>query len=190
MASNLLNVPVSRSMYEIKTSYHGKRLNDFHSLVAMHKKAHSFAALTRSGFLHASHLVNKTRIVRTFHGIISIYSVLCDCSSTVRDALMMRFQRNTDRSPCTRITPNRLLPQVKSNERELQSKKCYLILKSPSTKSQILPILRRAANRSLKSCALISTLKTINSSRKLSPLHVPLLVYLGKNSDRSDWVNQ
>ena len=34
--------------YEIKTSYHGKCLNDFCSLVAMHKKTHSFVFMHRS----------------------------------------------------------------------------------------------------------------------------------------------
>ena len=46
------------SKYEIKTSYHGKCLNDFYSRVAMHQK------LTRSPrsvvrFFDASQLVNK-----------------------------------------------------------------------------------------------------------------------------------
>lgn len=35
---------------DIKTLLHGKCSNDFYSLVAMHKKAHSFAALIRVGF--------------------------------------------------------------------------------------------------------------------------------------------
>ena len=38
------------SMYEMKTSYHGKCLNDFYSLVAMHIKIHFFAALSYSFF--------------------------------------------------------------------------------------------------------------------------------------------
>ena len=38
-------------LYEVKTSYHGKRLNDFYSLIAMHQKTHFFAALNRWFFL-------------------------------------------------------------------------------------------------------------------------------------------
>ena len=38
------------STYEIKTSHHGKCLDNFYSLVVMHQKTHSFAALIRSFF--------------------------------------------------------------------------------------------------------------------------------------------
>ena len=38
------------STYEIKTAYHGKCLDNFYSLVVMHQKIHSFAALIRSFF--------------------------------------------------------------------------------------------------------------------------------------------
>ena len=45
-----LSVRKNFSTYEIKTLHHGKCLNDFYSLVAMHKKTHSFSALIRSFF--------------------------------------------------------------------------------------------------------------------------------------------
>ena len=38
------------STYEIKTSRHGKCLDNFYSLVVMHQKTDSFAALIRSFF--------------------------------------------------------------------------------------------------------------------------------------------
>ena len=45
------NVKKNLGLYEVKTSYHGKRLNDFYSLIAMHQKTHFFAALNRWFFL-------------------------------------------------------------------------------------------------------------------------------------------
>lgn len=48
-------------MFEIKTLHHGEYLNDFYSLVALHKKklTRSLRSLVR--FLDGSQLVNKNR---------------------------------------------------------------------------------------------------------------------------------
>ena len=54
------SVRKSLIMYEIKTLQHGKCLNDFYSLVPMHK-FHLFDALTHSSFL--MHLSRGMKIV-------------------------------------------------------------------------------------------------------------------------------
>ena len=71
MASNFWNVSVSKKISQyvwIKNIippypwYHGKCLNDSYSLVAMHQKPHSFAALASSLFWW---IVTRKKIVRT-----------------------------------------------------------------------------------------------------------------------------
>ena len=52
------------SMYKIKTSYRGKCLNDFYSLVSMHRETHSFAALTCLFFFIIIHRNSWIKIVR------------------------------------------------------------------------------------------------------------------------------
>ena len=73
-ASNLWNVSVRKenlSMYEIKTSYHGKCSIDFYSWVAMHQKTHLLAVLTHLFFL--MHCSSWIKIVGVhFHGTISM----------------------------------------------------------------------------------------------------------------------
>lgn len=73
-ASNLWNVSVRKenlSMYEIKTSYHGKCSIDFYSWVAMRQKTHLLAVLTHLFFL--MHCSSWIKIVGVhFHGTISM----------------------------------------------------------------------------------------------------------------------
>ena len=79
MASNFWNVSVSKKISQyvwIKNIippypwYHGKCLNDSYSLVAMHQRPHSFAALASSLFWWIA--TRKKLFVLTFHKIISI----------------------------------------------------------------------------------------------------------------------
>ena len=56
------SVSKNLGMYEIKTSYHGKCLNDFYSPIAMHQKTHSFTALTHSSFFDVLLLINKNHL--------------------------------------------------------------------------------------------------------------------------------
>ena len=61
------------SMYEIKVPYHGKCLNNFYSLVAMHQK---LTRLLRSLVRFLCFATRELKsFVHIFHGIISIYRV-------------------------------------------------------------------------------------------------------------------
>ena len=99
-----LSVRKNFSRYEIKTLHHGKCLNDFYSLVAMHKKTHSFSALTRS-FFDAYQLVNKnlSMPIVSLSGAFSFPSSLYEyVSTTTRRAHVIHVHRHWKNKARTR----------------------------------------------------------------------------------------
>ena len=87
----LLSVRKNLSTYEIKTLHHGKCLNDFYSLVALHKKK-----LARS-FFDAQQLVNKNRSIPivSLSGAFSFPSLLYEyVLTTTRRAHVTKVHRH------------------------------------------------------------------------------------------------